>query len=63
MCRPDLSVTTYNWVDYLTEPEPDLDIMHDCVDWSRLDGWTGMHAFNVWDERGLLRRPNGTVWP
>ena len=63
MCQPDLSLVTYDWVDYLTEPEPNLNIRHECVDWERLEGWADMHAFSMWDERGLVRRPNGTIWP
>ena len=58
MCRPDLTVWTYDWLPGDPDPMPNHAVQHECVDWGRLELWLEHHKFSVAD--GIIKRPDGT---
>ncbi|RAL63941.1 hypothetical protein DID88_003129 [Monilinia fructigena] len=33
-----------------------------CIDWSNFEAWSDQRRFSEYDERGLLRKDDGTIW-
>lgn len=64
MCKPDLSLVTFHWIDHTAQHEdPSARFptnrdrgLHECADWGTLDTWAGDRVFDLYDT-DLLRKP------
>jgi hypothetical protein len=64
MCKPDISLVTFRWIND-TAQHPDASSayyptnfdssLHECMDWDLLDKWTGDRAFDLYDVDSLDR--------
>ncbi|KAF7887553.1 hypothetical protein EAF00_009847 [Botryotinia globosa] len=62
MCQPDLSIYTYTWRPNSYDPHANDRTKHSCIDWSNFEAWSDQRRFSEYDERGLLRKDDGTIW-
>ncbi|KAF7905140.1 uncharacterized protein EAF01_005661 [Botrytis porri] len=62
MCQPDLSIYTYTWRPNSYDPHANDRTKHSCIDWSNFEPWSDQRRFSEYDERGLLRKDDGTIW-
>jgi len=51
MCTSDLTMVTYDWVPGLDDPQPNLNAVHQCVDFERILDWSTKHDAHVADAR------------
>lgn len=68
MCKPDISLVTFVWVNgtqgngtigqdtHLLPSSKDISD-HECVNWENLDRWAGAREFNLF-RADLLKRPD-----
>jgi hypothetical protein len=54
MCKADISILTFDWVDNNRKPLPNFEIEQECYNWNTLDEWAGQHSFNVFDNKSLI---------
>jgi hypothetical protein len=63
MCKPDLSLLTFHWINETAQHEDqggffpnNIDVsMHTCAKWDMIDEWAGDHVFNLFDIDQLER--------
>jgi hypothetical protein len=60
MCKADISILTFDWVDNNRKPLPNFQIEQECYNWDTLDKWAAQHAFDVFDNKTLLHPKFGT---
>ena len=60
MCRPDLTIGTFNW--FGSRPTPVLSHTAQCIDFDRLDAWTEQRKVNLYDLDSLANRPPTEEW-
>ena len=60
MCKADVSLLTFDWVDNDRAPKPDFVIEHDCYNWERVEAWAKEHAFDIFDETMLVHPTLGS---
>ena len=64
MCKPDLSLITYHWINHTAQhgdpsarfPTSRDQGLHECADWKSLNVWAGDRVFDLYDTE-LLKRP------
>ena len=64
MCKPDLSLVTFHWIDHTAQHENPAGQfptnrdrgLHECANWNALDAWAGNHVFNLYAV-DLLKKP------
>lgn len=61
MCKGDVSLVTFDWVDEDRAPKPNFEIQHECRNWEKIDKWTTEHAFDIFDETTLVH-PTLGMW-
>lgn len=61
MCKGDVSLVTFDWVDEDRAPKPNFEIQHECRNWERIDMWAKEHAFDIFDETTLVH-PTLGMW-
>lgn len=49
MCKADISLQTFDWVDNSPRPLANFKTAHECVDWGLLDEWAEEHSFDLFD--------------
>ena len=54
MCKADVALLTFDWVDNDRAPKPNFDIQHECKNWESIDAWAKEHAFDIFDETMLV---------
>lgn len=54
MCKGDVSLVTFSWVDNDRAPKPNFEVEHECVNWERMDNWAKEHRFDIFDETTLV---------
>lgn len=59
MCQPDLNIYTYGWRHGKYDPHANDNVYESCVDWDGFEGWLDERTFSEYDERGLIRHPDG----
>ncbi|KAF9220030.1 hypothetical protein BS17DRAFT_358952 [Gyrodon lividus] len=47
MCTADLTMVTYDWVQGLADPYPNLSTVHQCVDYEKIIGWSDQYNAHV----------------
>ncbi|PSS12325.1 hypothetical protein M430DRAFT_68579 [Amorphotheca resinae ATCC 22711] len=62
MCNPDLSILTYKWLPNIRGPWPDFETEHQCVNWDKIDAWSGQRAFNMFDPKFLVHPTLGPTF-
>ncbi|KAM0802501.1 hypothetical protein BDR22DRAFT_887289 [Usnea florida] len=63
MCKADVSLETFDWVDNNRAPQPHFDIEHECKNWESIDGWARDHAFDIFNEKTLVHPTLGPSYP
>lgn len=56
MCRGDISLVTFSWDSAARLPLADFSRPHECVNFEKLNRWSGKNAVNAF-EPGLLHHP------
>ena len=56
MCKADISLQTYDWVDNNPRPFANFKIEHECVNFEAINDWSRLHSFDVFDGE-ILRHP------
>ncbi len=63
MCNADYSVITYDWLPNYKRPWGNWNVDGECVNWEKLDGWAGEHAFSLFDQKSLVHPDLGLSYP
>ncbi|KAL9126805.1 MAG: hypothetical protein Q9217_004200 [Psora testacea] len=63
MCKADVSLLTFDWVDNDRAPKPNFAIEHECHNWDRIEEWAKEHAFDIFDETTLVHPTLGPSFP
>lgn len=63
MCKADVSLLTFDWIDNNRAPQPHFDIEHECKNWESIDGWAKDHAFDIFNEQTLIHPTLGPSYP
>jgi Mycotoxin biosynthesis protein UstYa len=64
MCKPDLSLVTFRWINNTAQHEDPTSFyptnfdasLHECADWELLDSWAGARMFDLYHIE-LLQKP------
>jgi len=64
MCKPDISLVTFHWINQTAQHEdPSAQYptnsdrsLHECTNWDILDNWARDRAFDLYNT-GLLQKP------
>jgi hypothetical protein len=62
MCKGDVSLVTFSWVDNDRAPKPNFEVEHECVNWEKMDNWAKDHRFDIFDEKTLVHPSLGTLY-
>lgn len=62
MCKGDVSLVTFSWVDNDRAPKPNFEVEHECVNWEKVDNWAKEHRFDIFDETTLVHPKLGTLY-
>ena len=54
MCKADVSLQTYDWLDNTPRPFANFKIEHDCYNWNALNDWAKERSFDLYDNATLL---------
>ena len=68
MCKPDISLVTFRWIDHTAQHKDPLaryptntdSGLHECANWDALDSWAGERVFNLFDTDALKKPEHGT---
>ncbi|QKX64647.1 uncharacterized protein TRUGW13939_11823 [Talaromyces rugulosus] len=63
MCKGDVSLVTFSWVDNDRAPKPNFEVEHECVNWEKMDNWAKDHRFDIFDEKTLVHPSLGPSFP
>jgi hypothetical protein len=47
MCRGDITLTTYSWIEHYQLPWPNFELEHECRSWESIDEWSAKRAIDV----------------
>lgn len=61
MCKADISLQTYDWLDNNRRPFANFEIEHDCFNWDSVNNWAKERSFNLYDNETLLHPNFGMV--
>ena len=61
MCRGDISLVTFYWEPSTLLPRADFSAPHECVNFDRINQWSGNHAVDAL-EPGMLHHPVLGKW-
>jgi len=64
MCKPDLSLVTFYWINETAQhadpsaryPTQNDDCLHECANWESISAWAGERVFDLY-RTDLLRKP------
>lgn len=64
MCKPDLSLVTFHWINNTAQyedpsaryPTNSDSGLHECANWNTLNAWAGDHVFDLYNTE-LLKKP------
>ena len=67
MCKPDLSLVTFSWINHTAQHEdPSARFptnydsgLHECANWEALDAWAGERVFNLYNTDPLKKPEHG----
>lgn len=54
MCKADISLGSYDWVDNNRRPLTDFHTEHSCYDFDAVNEWAGQHSFDMYDNISLV---------
>lgn len=54
MCKADISLGTYDWVDNNRRPLTNFHTEHSCYDFAAVDDWARQHSFDMYDNTSLV---------
>lgn len=54
MCKADISLQTYDWLDDNRRPFANFEIEHDCFNWDSVNEWAKERSFDLYDNETLL---------
>lgn len=49
MCKADLALDAFDWVDWYDRPWMRFSVEHECVNWDRIFQWSKAHQVNIRD--------------
>ncbi|KAI7781794.1 hypothetical protein LA080_014284 [Diaporthe eres] len=63
MCKADISLATYDWVDNNRKPLTHFHTEHSCYDFAAIDDWARQHNVNMYDNVSLVHPFLGKSYP
>lgn len=54
MCKADISLNTYDWVDNNKRPLTNFHTEHSCYNWDLVNDWARHHSFDMYDNTSLV---------
>ena len=54
MCKADISLGTYDWIDNNRRPLTNFHTEHSCYDFAAVDDWARQHSFDMYDNVSLV---------
>lgn len=54
MCKADISLVTFDWVDNNRRPLPHFHTEHSCYDFAAIDDWARQNSVNMYDNMTLV---------
>jgi hypothetical protein len=54
MCKADVSLQTYDWLDNNPRPFANFKIEHECFNWDVVNEWAKERSFDLYDNRTLV---------
>lgn len=53
MCKADISMVTYDWLDNHRRPFPNFNVQHECRRFEAIDAWASERRLNIFDNSSL----------
>ncbi|KAF4627068.1 hypothetical protein G7Y89_g11085 [Cudoniella acicularis] len=63
MCKADISIVTYDWLDNHRRPFPNFNVQHECRSFEAIDAWAGERRLNIFDNSSLVHPEFGLSYP
>jgi hypothetical protein len=63
MCKADISLYTYDWIDNYRKPYPNFNIQHECRNFDAVNDWAKEHSFDIFDGKSLKHPKFGLSFP
>ena len=63
MCKADISIFTYDWLDNYRKPYPNFNIEHECQSFDAVNEWAKEHQVDIFDGRSLVHPTLGVSLP
>lgn len=54
MCKADISLGSYDWVDNNRRPLTNFHTEHSCYNWDLVNNWARDHSFDMYDNTSLV---------
>ncbi|KAK2001891.1 hypothetical protein LX36DRAFT_652900 [Colletotrichum falcatum] len=63
MCKADISLGSYDWVDNNRRPLTNFHTEHSCYNWDLVNNWARDHSFDMYDNTSLVHPFLGKSYP
>jgi hypothetical protein len=63
MCKADVSLQTYDWLDNTPRPFANFKIEHECYNWDVVNEWAKKRSFDLYDNVTLIHPTLGMLSP
>ncbi|KAF8864295.1 hypothetical protein BDZ45DRAFT_737301 [Acephala macrosclerotiorum] len=63
MCKADVSLQTYDWLDNTPRPFANFKIEHECYNWDSVNEWAKARSFDLYDNVTLIHPTLGPSFP